>query len=206
MSVIVVVMTFTTTVTMTSTATVDAEVPWIPPLGTVEHPTSEWFCTTWHDPWATLWTQTAWYGGGHSGIDLSLDASPWHEVERGEPVYAVSDGTVHSMGSSTGWLGVVVVKHALLDGGCVFLRYAHLDPASIAHLIKGQLVARGERLGVIGNYTSDPGEDHLHFDAALVPFDWNVWLAEDIEWVNPIPILQENMNDDALLMGMIELE
>jgi murein DD-endopeptidase MepM/ murein hydrolase activator NlpD len=115
------------------------------------------------------------------------------------------DGFIHSIGSSDGWLGAVVVKHTLHDGSGVFIRYAHLDASSIVSLTVGQLVERGRQLGVLGNYTDHEGEDHLHLDAAHSPFEWNTWLSQNVMWVDPVPVLQNHLGKDVL-SGMLELE
>jgi len=67
-----------------------------------------------------------------------------------EPVYFLITGEVQQVGQSSGWLGVVVVRHEH-EGKSIWFRYAHLDPASITVKASDQ-VQPGERAGLIGAY------------------------------------------------------
>jgi len=157
--------------------------PWVFPVGSVEAPIQDWYCAQYH----------TYKGGnaGHTGLDLNLDRAPWGDVDRGQPVWAVTTGTVHSVGTSKGWVHVVVIKvqHA---GKPLWVRYAHLDPGGV-QLQVGQAVKAGTRLGRIGNYVAGRGGDHVHFDMALDSFQWFHWRTPDIRWVDPIPILNAHL-------------
>jgi len=91
----------------------------------------------------------------HKGLDLDL--------EKGDPVVAVWDGTVVEASYNAGGYGYyVTIDH----GNGVRTRYAHLD----ANLVKvGQIVKAGQRIGLGGNTGSvipSGGGDgsHLHFE------------------------------------------
>lgn len=151
---------------------------WLFPVGTPATPVAEWYCAQYHTFDGT---------GGHTGLDLNLDRAPWGDVDRGEPVYAVTAGVVESAGFSDSWRRVVVlrVEH---EGKPLWVRYAHLErePAMVD---PGQTVSAGYVLGRIGDYQRGAGGDHLHFDMALDPFGWNYWLTPGIRWVDPLPVL-----------------
>ena len=85
----------------------------------------------------------------HWGLDL---AAP-----RGTPILAAQSGTVVYTGNAfRGYGRLVVVEH---DGQWATL-YAHLDKI---HVKEGQVVARGERLGLMGRSGRATGV-HLHFE------------------------------------------
>lgn len=91
----------------------------------------------------------------HKGLDLDL--------EKGDPVVAVWDGTVTEVRFNDGGYG----KYVTIDhGNGVKTRYAHLD----AQLVnEGQIVKAGQRVGLGGNtgrvITSGGGDgSHLHFE------------------------------------------
>jgi len=171
------------------------EVPWHFPVGTDEHPVADWYVATWHD-------LTGARNGGyrHSGIDINLDIAPWGDVDRGEPVWAVADGVVHSVGHSSGWLSVVVVK-SWHGGEPIWIRYAHLAQSSVT-LQRGETVTAGQHIGDIGNYVRGRGGDHLHFDMALDAFGWSWWLTPGVQWIDPLPVLKAHL-DPALVDAMV---
>jgi murein DD-endopeptidase MepM/ murein hydrolase activator NlpD len=89
------------------------------------------------------------YGAGHRGVDLA--------IKPGLPVVAAATGTVRFAGAVAG-RGVVVIAHA--DG--VSTEY---EPLAVA-VRAGQLVRRGQRLGVVsGTHRGCPRSDCLHWGA-----------------------------------------
>ncbi|HET9982608.1 MAG TPA: aminotransferase class III-fold pyridoxal phosphate-dependent enzyme [Longimicrobiales bacterium] len=102
----------------------------------------------------------------HIGVDLF--ATP------GTPVLAPLDGVVHAVRDNAGRLDygpTVVLRH---DAGGVpfFTLYGHLSPECLDALAPGQAVARGERIGAIGDF---PGNGdwapHLHLQLVLDMLD-----------------------------------
>lgn len=91
-------------------------------------------------------------GRKHEGVDMLAD--------RGTPVVAVEDGTIHRM-SNTSRGGIAV----WLDGiGGDRYYYAHLD-AWAAGLSVGQTVSRGEKIGTVGTTGNAPAHiPHLHWE------------------------------------------
>lgn len=160
---------------------------WAFPVGTAEHPPEAWYVAVWHD-------LTGARNGGyrHTGIDINLDRWPWGDVERGAPVWAVADGRVAAKGSSSGWLGVVVIE-VQHHGLPLQVRYAHLDPDSIP-VVMGQAVKAGDHLGNLGNWQGGDGGDHLHLDMGWNYFGWDWWLTAKVEWVDPVPVLREHLD------------
>lgn len=158
---------------------------WVFPVNDPE----TWYCAVWHD-------LTGRKNGGyrHTGIDLNLDKSPWGDVDRGQPVFAVAAGTVTASASSSGWLGVVQIRHEH-RGAPLYVRYAHLERLAVT---VGDIVRPGQLLGFIGNWTGGDGGDHLHFDAATDPFYWGAWLQSSINWVDPVEILREHLDGDTI--------
>lgn len=93
----------------------------------------------------------------HSGLDIPNPA--------GTPVYAPGDGLVESVGQSNGNGRSVVLNH----GQGITTQYAHL---SKAHVKKGDLVRKGQRIADVGN-TGKSTSPHLHYEVRVngVPID-----------------------------------
>lgn len=92
----------------------------------------------------------------HLGVDFWLPA--------GTPVFAAHAGQVHSLGNNSAfgdYGGTVLLAH---PGIGLFSLYGHLAPGSINQLQAGQPIAKGERLGVLGEPHENVGwPPHLHF-------------------------------------------
>jgi murein DD-endopeptidase MepM/ murein hydrolase activator NlpD len=156
---------------------------WVFPIGTEEAPAEDWYC-------AQYFTWDGHPEVGHTGLDLNLDRTPYGDVDRGFPVWSIAMGRVHSVGSSIGWVGVVVIEHQH-EGQSLYVRYAHLAPDSIVS--EGQLVTPGQLIGVIGNYIRGKGGDHLHYDMAPNKFNWWQYRTPDVGWRDPVPILKAHL-------------
>ncbi len=103
--------------------------------------------------------------GYHTGADLNLNYPVW-DMDRNMPVYASGSGYITYAGiPSTGWQGVVVIRHVLPDDRIRYTRYGHLGQLFVEG---GNWVKRGTMLGLTGrNVTSDgPGPFHLHFEVS----------------------------------------
>jgi murein DD-endopeptidase MepM/ murein hydrolase activator NlpD len=145
-----------------------------------------WYTATWHDQ-----TGAKNDGYGHTGLDLNLDASPWGDVDRGRPVFAIAPGVIHRVGFHDRYRGCVIqrVEH---DGAPLWVRYWHLSPGCMVLAREGLQVKAGQLIGHIGAYP-DAG-DHLHFDMALDPFECTWWFTRhpDVRFVDPVPVLRQH--------------
>jgi len=88
----------------------------------------------------------------HAGIDLGAPI--------GAPVLAADAGTVIVAGSAPGYGTLVVVSHGVAGGRDLSTAYGHLSTIGVS---VGQQVARGARIGEVGNEGNSTGP-HLHFE------------------------------------------
>ncbi|MBX6365627.1 MAG: aminotransferase class III-fold pyridoxal phosphate-dependent enzyme [Gemmatimonadetes bacterium] len=102
----------------------------------------------------------------HIGVDIF--APP------GTPVLAPLDGIVHAVRDNAGRLdyGPTVVLRHDADGTEFFTLYGHLAPDCLDALAPGQAVARGERIGAIGDFPRNGDwAPHLHLQLVLDMLD-----------------------------------
>ena len=89
----------------------------------------------------------------HVGIDLSGPV--------GTPVYAFTDGVVHSLGynAELGDYGnVIVLEHTVPSNGRkVWALYGHLDGTTIQGKVPGQRILKGQRIGRLGDIHENGG-------------------------------------------------
>jgi 4-aminobutyrate aminotransferase-like enzyme/Ser/Thr protein kinase RdoA (MazF antagonist) len=94
----------------------------------------------------------------HLGLDLDLPA--------GSPVLAPLAGTVHSLGDNDGsgdYGPTVILRHEPEPGLEFFTLYGHLSRDSLVRLRPGAAIARGERVGAVGETAENGGwPPHLH--------------------------------------------
>jgi murein DD-endopeptidase MepM/ murein hydrolase activator NlpD len=131
--------------TSTSTGTsssFSADVPLVAPgSGTVRRPLARF------DNFGTPYA-------GHKGTD--------YMVGRGEPIYAVADGTVvASSESGPGWGVYVKIAHNI-GGSSVTSLYAHMDWGT-RRVQVGQTVSAGQLIGQVGD-TGRANGTHLHLE------------------------------------------
>jgi murein DD-endopeptidase MepM/ murein hydrolase activator NlpD len=103
----------------------------------------------------------------HHGIDFTPGA--------GYPIRAIADGVVSEIGNPTGELGVYAIVDHVIDGVPVRSVYGHMQLGSII-LTVGQLVSRGQVLGLVGDTGQSTGP-HLHFGIivgaqTIDPYPW----------------------------------
>ncbi len=95
----------------------------------------------------------------HIAIDLF--------VEAGNPVYAVTDGRIHSFQDNNRPLDngpTIIIEHSTTDDLPFYILYGHLSRDSLDRLKIGQSVKKGEQIGTIGDYPANGGwPPHLHF-------------------------------------------
>jgi murein DD-endopeptidase MepM/ murein hydrolase activator NlpD len=135
----------------------------------------------------------AYRAGWHEGIDFAAD--------RGTPVRAAAAGTVVRVDREfVDWDGVALTaaldaaialgytpdetldrirgRQVWIDHGRqVVTRYAHLD--SVADLLVGQTVARGEVVGAVGSSGFEEGGPHLHFEIRVGDAYLGDWLESE---------------------------
>jgi len=106
--------------------------------------------------------------GFHLGEDWN--ARTGGNSDCGEPVFAAAAGRVtYARVAGPGWGKVVMMEHELGDGGVVETLYGHLDAFDVS---VGDVLARGEKLGVIGDGRAPCGDTspyyaHLHFEVRV---------------------------------------
>jgi len=123
----------------------------------------------------------------HLGIDLFQ--AP------GSPVFAPIEGVVHSFQNNDTPLDygpTIILEHTMEDGrGKFFTLYGHLSPDSLVGLEAGMRMAKGSRIGRIGNFPGNGGwAPHLHlqiicdmlgkkgdFPGVAAPEERAVWLS-----------------------------
>jgi len=166
---------------------------WRLPVGNDDHPAWEWYTSTRHGP-------NSWYNSGfHTGIDINADWGGRGDADRGEPVFAIADGVVNSVGYSggRGWLRSVVIEHEH-DGAPLYVRYAHLEAVD-DEFEPGQSIGKGDLIGRLGNYLGGDGGDHLHFDMCVRGFNWNDWCSQPLtDWLDPVPVLKAHIDSDLV--------
>jgi murein DD-endopeptidase MepM/ murein hydrolase activator NlpD len=111
-----------------------------------------------------------WYiYGYHTGADLNLPGSS--ASDRGEPVYAVSEGLVTYAGKAGTWGNIIVIEHpeglvthpdGKIKKQMVYSRYGHLEDNLLVKT--GEIVSRGMQIGSIGLPFGWTSGWHLHFD------------------------------------------
>jgi murein DD-endopeptidase MepM/ murein hydrolase activator NlpD len=99
----------------------------------------------------------------HSGIDLAAAI--------GEPVYAVTGGTVivsDPPGVLAGYGNVVIIAHPSSVSRTIYSLYGHMDARTV---VRGAKVVEGQVIGAVGNTGGARGETdkhiagpHLHFE------------------------------------------
>jgi murein DD-endopeptidase MepM/ murein hydrolase activator NlpD len=87
----------------------------------------------------------------HQGLDIAAD--------RGTPVRATADGTVHSAGYSGNYGNQILINHGFGIG----TRFGHLSKLAVK---TGQTVRRGEIIGYVGA-TGRATSSHLHYEILL---------------------------------------
>ncbi len=136
----------------------------------------------------------------HLGMDLFL--AP------GSPVFAPLDGTIHSVARNDrpqDYGPTIILRHEVPQAGEFFTLYGHLSPDSLDGLSVGARIAKGARLGTVGE-TSVNGNwpPHLHVQVVVDTLDHagtfpGVCAARDRElWLSLCP-------DPNLLLGVPNL-
>ena len=164
---------------------------WHFPVGSDEYPIEQWYIATVHDL-----TGKANNGYKHSGIDYNVEVLPRGDIDRGQPVFAVADGSIYGTWHSQRNLASVVIQVSH-QGAPLYVRYWHLArDDTFLNLRPDMPVTVGQTLGHLGSYK--PGGDHLHFDMALDPFHPGCWLIAAVRWVDPVIVLEYHLNPEIV--------
>ena len=95
----------------------------------------------------------------HLGMDLFMTP--------GTAVLAPLDGTVHSFANNRQPLDygpTIILRHEIEGAGELFTLYGHLDPECLQGLYPGRPVAKGSRIGAVGDPSvNGQWPPHLHF-------------------------------------------
>jgi 4-aminobutyrate aminotransferase-like enzyme/Ser/Thr protein kinase RdoA (MazF antagonist) len=95
----------------------------------------------------------------HLGIDLF--------VPPGTPIHAPLEGSVYSLANNTAhkdYGPLIILQHTTGDGPGFYTLYGHLSEDSLAKLVPGRRVARGERFATVGVPPANGDwPPHLHF-------------------------------------------
>jgi 4-aminobutyrate aminotransferase-like enzyme/Ser/Thr protein kinase RdoA (MazF antagonist) len=97
----------------------------------------------------------------HLGVDLFMQPA--------SPVFAPLDGAVHTFQDNAQTLDygpTIILRHEAGDGGCTFYTlYGHLSRQSLAGLVPGMAIRKGERIAALGTSAENGGwPPHLHFE------------------------------------------
>jgi len=117
-------------------------------------------------------------------------------TDKGDPVYAVSNGIVSDAGFyGRGWGNIITIHHKLPTdecGGVVESQYAHLDSIWVS---KGDRVTRGQQIGTIGN--SGTKLAHLHFELRCdenIPATGPGYSLNTDGWLEPSDFIDAHRN------------
>ena len=104
----------------------------------------------------------------HAGIDIAASGTV--------AIVAAADGVVSRSYFSSSYGNVVFISHSI-DGQLYTTVYAHMSSRQAS---SGQVVAKGEQIGYMGNTGHSYGQ-HLHFEVHQGP-----WNAAKSNAVNPL--------------------
>jgi len=172
---------------------------WHFPVGSDEYPIEKWYIASRHLEHGTIWA-----GGIHTGIDYNVEVLPRGDVDRGQPVSAITDGMIYATGYSQTCLASIVIK-VMHDEKPLWVRYWHLaDDDLFKSWRPGLPVGAGQELGHLGDYK---GGDHLHFDMCEEAFHPCVWWTSMsgatsgeklARWVDPVSVLKAHLDSDTV--------
>ena len=154
------------------------------------------------DSWPGEWTDANPYGNRyhvrngryayHTGADLNLNEPHW-DADRGQPIFAIADGTVTYAGDyNDGW-GIIVV----IDHGDFYSRYSAVAGLEVA---VGDVVDAGQQIAVVDQHGEGEAY-HLHFDISTTerlaenPGDWPglTWSRLEEHYVDPLAFILERL-------------
>ncbi len=132
--------------------------------------------------------------GFHTGVDVEVE---FEDITKDVPVYASYTGTVELVEESSGYGGVVTIRHNFEDKTIAGI-YGHLRFKDIK-VRKGDRVTSGQLLGYLGANNSpetDGERKHLHFGLySGRTTDIRGYVSNESElknnWINPTAFLHQ---------------
>ncbi len=102
----------------------------------------------------------------HPGVDFNKDGTSTNQ-DKGQPVYAVANGTVVFSGyADSTWGDIILIEHVLPDGTKVWSQYAHVQNRMVNTGTKKD-VAKGQQIAEVSN-AYGRWAAHLHFEIRKV--------------------------------------
>lgn len=140
----------------------------------------------------------------HLGADLNRNGGA--DADLGSVVFAMADGVVgYAADAGRGWNGVIILRHeaapgasfTLPDGGtasAVWSLYGHVDRRYVATwLTPGDVVRRGQPVGIVGPTPAGSSGPHLHLEVRTTDLGPGDGYADSPSGrVNPITFLTQN--------------
>jgi len=125
--------------------------------------------------------------GNHEGIDLNGVGGG--NTDCGEPLKSISLGKCVHVSSSSKDYGLLVVIETQWSGSTYYIRYCHLQQASV---VVDQLVSQGQVVGLMGS-TGNSTACHLHLDILKKkPRSWRFYTQDVLAWfVDPVLFIKE---------------
>lgn len=137
---------------------------------------------------ATSPVQPERFSGYHTGVDVE-----YGDTTSDVPVLAMAEGTVVVSRLTSGYGGMVAIRHTLANKDVVAI-YGHLDPASLPAV--GASLKAGQGIGILGDDKSaetDGERKHLHFaihNGSEADIRGYVSSKSELSgWTNPLDVL-----------------
>lgn len=125
------------------------------------------------------------FTGYHTGVDVE-----YQDVTQDVPVYVISEGTVVSARTVSGYGGVVMLDFSLAGQEYTAL-YGHLRPSSLSQV--GQKMQKGEAIGLLGTgYSIETDGERRHLHLAILSdnrIDLRGYVQKQSElsdWLDPL--------------------
>lgn len=131
----------------------------------------------------------AFKGSAHYGLDIG-----WVQIGVKDPeIYAFDHGVVVRSTYANIGGNIVAIKHVMPDHVYI-TRYIHLKTREVK---EGDVVVRGQRIGIGGNTGVNSTGAHLHYEVWICPKDY-VYNANDRSKyaVNPVPFIFKTAGQD----------
>lgn len=136
----------------------------------------------------------------HLGIDFWLPhKTPVHSLLDGEVIIAVNDKGDKEYG------GLVVLEHKT-ETFTFYTLYGHLSVESASNNKKGDIIKKGEQIGLLGNYPENGNwAPHLHFQVMLSMLDYKIDFP-GVAYVSEMDVWKSICPDPNLLFQLKSLQ
>ncbi len=133
------------------------------------------------------------FHGYHTGVDIEVNPK---DIDKGIPVYAITNGIIRSVQDEiSGYGGVIVIEH-LINNQTMTAIYGHIKFFSVEKEA-GDLVEKGEQIAILGTgrtIETDNERKHLHFGihkgAEINILGYVQNKSELSGWINPNSIYE----------------